>query len=186
MRIGWVAIALIVVMFGTATPGNAQKRVALVIGNSAYKDVSELANARNDAADMAAALGQTGFLVIEGIDLDRVSFLAKLRQFAQASKGAEISLFFYAGHGVQVAGQNYLLPIDAELASEAALNTELIPASAVYRAMEGGARFKIVFLDACRINPLAEQLKTALGGRSAAVGRGLAREDRGFPGQDFG
>ena len=185
MRIVWIAFSLVFAMLGLAMDAHAQKRVALVIGNSAYKDVSELANARNDAADMAAALRQTGFLVIEGIDLDKTSFIAKLREFAQASKGAEIALFFYAGHGVQVAGQNYLVPIDAELASEAAVNIELISASTVYRAMEGGARFKIVFLDACRSNPLAEQLKAAMGSRSAAVGRGLARDDRGFAGQDW-
>ena len=185
MRIVWIAFSLVVAMLGLAMDAHAQKRVAFVIGNSAYKDVSELANARNDAADMAAALRQKGFLVIEGIDLDKASFIAKLREFAQASKGAEIALFFYAGHGVQVAGQNYLVPIDAELASEGAVNIELISASTVYRAMEGGARFKIVFLDACRNNPLAEQLKAAMGSRSAAVGRGLARDDRGFPGQDW-
>ena len=184
MRIVWVAVALFFVMVGATTAAYAQGRVALVIGNSAYKDVSELANPKNDAADMAATLRQKGFVVTEGIDLDKASFIARLREFAQASKSAEISLLFYAGHGVQVAGQNYLVPIDAELASEATLNTELISASAVYRAMEG-ARFKIVFLDACRNNPLAEQLKASMGGRSAAVGRGLAREDRGFPGEDW-
>jgi uncharacterized caspase-like protein len=92
-------------------------------------------------------------------------------------KGSEIAVFFYAGHGIQVAGQNYLVPVDAELATEAALEAELVPASLIYREMEGNARFKIVILDACRDNPLADELRKAMGQRSAVVGRGLARED---------
>ena len=184
MRTVWMAFALVFSMVSATVDAHAQKRVALVIGNSAYKDVSELANPRNDAADIAVALKDKGFVVSVGVDLDKASFIAKLREFAQASKGAEIALFFYAGHGVQVSGQNYLVPIDAELASESALNVELVPASMVYRAMDGGARFKIVFLDACRNNPLAEHLKAAMGSRAIAVGRGLAREDSGSPGQD--
>ena len=182
MRTVWMAFALVFSMVSATVDAHAQKRVALVIGNSAYKDVSELANPRNDAADIAVALKDKGFVVSVGVDLDKASFIAKLREFAQASKGAEIALFFYAGHGVQVSGQNYLLPVDAELASESALNVELVPDSMVYRAMDGGARFKIVFLDACRDNPLAEHLKAAMGSRAIAVGRGLAIT--GSPGQD--
>ena len=182
MRTVWMAFALVFSMVSATVDAHAQKRVALVIGNSAYKDVSELANPRNDAADMAVALKDKGFVVSVGVDLDKASFIAKLREFAQTSKGAEIALFFYAGHGVQVSGQNYLLPVDAELASESALNVELVPDSMVYRAMDGGARFKIVFLDACRDNPLAEHLKAAMGSRAIAVGRGLAIT--GSPGQD--
>jgi hypothetical protein len=185
MRIVWVAFALAVSMLGAVIDAHAQKHVALVIGNSAYQDASELANPRNDAADMAVVLKEKGFVVSQGIDLDKASFVAKLREFAQASKGAEIALFFYAGHGLQVSGQNYLVPIDAELASEPALDVELVPASMVYRAMDGGPRFKLVFLDACRNNPLSERLKAAMGSRAIAVGRGLAREDRGPLGQDW-
>jgi formylglycine-generating enzyme required for sulfatase activity len=132
--------------------------------------------------DIAVALKENGFVVSLAIDLAKASFIAKLREFAQAAEGAEIALFFYAGHGVQVFGQNYLVPIDAEFATESALNVELVPASMVYRAMDNGARFKIVFLDACRNNPLAEQLKAAMGSRATAVGRGLA--NTGSPGQD--
>ena len=170
-------IALVLSAFPVAAQG---KRVAFVIGNSAYKHAGELTNPRNDAVDMTAILKQKGFTVIDGIDLDKASFVARLQEFSLALKGAEIALFFYAGHGIQVDGRNYLLPVDAELAAASALDAELVPVSFIYREMEGKARFKIVILDACRNNPLADELRRATGPRSSTVGRGLAREDFGL------
>src|SRR5688572_18501159 len=85
----------------------AVKRVALVIGNSAYKHAGELANPRNDATDMTVTLKQRGFQVIDGFDLDKIRFDRMIRDFATALSGADVALFFYAGHGLQVAGQNY-------------------------------------------------------------------------------
>jgi formylglycine-generating enzyme required for sulfatase activity len=157
----------------------AEQRVALVIGNSSYKHADVLRNPMNDAADVSTVLKQKGFFVIYGRDLDRITFASKVKEFERASGSAEIALFFYAGHGMQVAGQNYLLPIDAELAAPAALNSELIPTSLVYSAMNHGPRFKIVVLDACRNNPLAEHMHE-IAGSSSLVGRGLAREDTGL------
>ena len=164
-----------------ASPMMAQgKRVAFVIGNSTYKHASQLDNPKNDAVDMAAVLKQKGFTVIAGMDLDKASFVGALQDFSGALKGSEIAVFFYAGHGVQVDGHNYLVPIDAELATATALDAELVPVSIIYREMEGKARFKIVILDACRNNPLADELRKAMGQRLHAVGRGLAREDLGL------
>ena len=98
---------------------HAQKRVALVIGNSAYQHTSKLANPKNDAIDVGAALKKLKFQVIEGFDLDKAAFDRKVRDFAIALEGAEVGLFFFAGHGLQVGGQNYLVPVDAELTSSA-------------------------------------------------------------------
>ncbi|MCY3671002.1 MAG: RT0821/Lpp0805 family surface protein, partial [Alphaproteobacteria bacterium] len=133
-----------------------------------------LRNPANDAADMAAALKGFGFAVIEGLDLGREAFEVKLREFARAAQGAEAALFFYAGHGIQVGGENYLLPIDAKLEQELDLDFEALALSTVLRQMR--AQANLVFLDACRDNPLARELARSMGAsRSAAVGRGLGR-----------
>src|SRR5262249_33830688 len=105
---------------------HAQKRVALVIGNSAYKHAGELTNPKNDAADMAAALKRFHFQVIDGFDLDKPSFDRKIREFGASLANAEAGLFFYAGHGLQVAGQNYLVPIDAKAETADALDFEMV------------------------------------------------------------
>src|SRR4249920_2992618 len=109
-----VAILLLLVLLPSAAWAQAEKRVALVIGNSAYQHTPKLANPKNDATDIAAALKMHGFQVIDGFDLDKPAFDRKVRNFATALKGSDVGLFFYAGHGLQVAGHNYLMPIDAK------------------------------------------------------------------------
>jgi formylglycine-generating enzyme required for sulfatase activity len=170
-------VTLVLFLLLASSVAHAEKRVALVIGNSAYKHAGALPNPMNDAVDMAGILKQKGFLVIEGQDLDKSTFVSKVEEFRRAITRAEIAVFFYAGHGMQVAGQNFLVPTDAELATSAALDSELVPVSVVYSAMRNGPRFKIVVLDACRNNPLAEHLREGGGGASSTIGRGLARED---------
>ena len=170
--------AAVVLLLLTALPSAAvaQKRVALVIGNSAYQHTPKLTNPKNDATDMAAALKKLGFQVIEGFDLDKAAFDRKVRDFAGALKGAEVGVFFYAGHGLQVGGQNYLVPIDAKAEAADALDFEMVRRRR--RAAHHGARRRntnILFLDACRDNPLARNLARAMGTRSTEIGRGLAR-----------
>ena len=157
-----------------AVPALAEKRVALVVGNSAYQFADALANPQHDATDVAAALKKLGFEVIDGLDLDKSAFDRKLRDFATALSGATAGLFFYAGHGMQVAGQNYLVPVDAQLANASALEFEMIKLEVVQRIMENETSTNILFLDACRNNPLARNLARAMGTRSAEIGRGLA------------
>jgi hypothetical protein len=157
----------------------ADKRVALVIGNSAYQHTGKLANPRNDAADMAAALKKHGFHVVEGLDLDKVAFDRKVRDFAGQLQNAAVGVLFYAGHGLQVAGQNYLVPTDAELTIATALDFEMVRLDVVHRVMERQASTNVIFLDACRDNPLARNLARAMGTRSAEVGRGLAAVESG-------
>src|SRR5688572_29271840 len=104
----------------------AEKRVALVIGNSAYRHSPELTNPRNDAADLAATFRRLGFKILEGVDLDKAGMDRAVRDFAAALAGADVGVFFYAGHGLQVAGTNYLVPVDAQLTTAAALDFEMV------------------------------------------------------------
>lgn len=172
-------IALVAGAFGSAGAASAQKRVALVIGNSAYKSTPALANPRNDATDVAAALKSFGFEIVEGYDLDKAGMDRTVRAFAAALQGADTGVFFYAGHALQVQGQNYLVPVDAELSAAAALDFEMLRLDLVQRTMENHARTNILFLDACRDNPLARNLARSMGTRSTTIGHGLASMEAG-------
>ncbi len=152
----------------------APDRVALVIGNGAYINASKLANPPNDAADVAAALRKLGFDVVEGRDLDKRAMEAKVIEFSRKLDRAGLALFFYAGHGMQVGGKNYLVPIDAKLERGGDLGFETLDVSQVLAQMEADKRVNLIFLDACRDNPLARSLSRNLGTRSATVGQGLA------------
>ena len=170
-----VAMFLALIWLGVlAGSVQAAGRVALVIGNSAYEHMTPLRNPSNDAGDMSRALADLGFEVIEGLDLDKRGFATKLREFARAARRADVSLFFYAGHGLQVDGDNYLVPIDARLKEEVDLRLEAFELAAFMGQMR--SRTNLVFLDACRDNPLADGLKRSMGvSRSAAIQRGLGR-----------
>ena len=161
------------------TAADAGKRVALVIGNSAYQYAGELANPRNDASDMAAGLRRHGFQVIEGLDLNKPALERKIRDFAAALDGAEVGLFFYAGHGLQVSGQNYIVPIDAQLKTPSALDFEMVRLDLVQRTMEREAPTNILFIDACRDNPLARNLARAMVRAPQASGEALRRLNPG-------
>lgn len=181
----FVRIFAVVIAFAVAGqlyPARAgEKRVALVIGNAAYVAATPLANPVNDAKDMAAALTGLGFKVILGLDLDKPKFDATLREFAREIEDAGTGLLFYAGHGLQISGQNYLVPVDARLARERDLAFEAIPLELILRQMELERETKtnIVFLDACRDNPLARNLARSMGTRSTAVASGLAQVQTG-------
>lgn len=156
-------------------------RVALVIGNGTYVNVTPLPNPPNDARDLAGVLRGLGFRVIEGYDLDVMAMRRMIAEFGDAMAGARVTLFFYAGHGLQVAGKNYLVPIDAKLDRPSALGLEAIEISAVLADMEAEKRTNLVFLDACRDNPLSRSLARSLGAtRSASVGQGLAQLNAGI------
>ena len=164
-----------------ALPAMAQKRVALIIGNSAYQHATTLANPVNDANDMGAALKELGFEVILGLDLDKRAFDARVRDFSRVLPGADTGIFFYAGHGLQLQGRNYLMPVDAQLQSERDLDFEATGLDFILKQMEldRDGKTSIVFLDACRDNPLAGNLARSMGTRSAGVGRGLAQVQAG-------
>ncbi|RAI41956.1 caspase family protein [Rhodoplanes roseus] len=167
-------VVLLALAVSLPTAAGAQERVALVVGNGAYRNATPLANPPNDAADVAAALRRIGFTVIEGRDLDKRGLEDQIRAFGRALDGASVALFFYAGHGLQVAGKNYLVPVDAKLERPGDLSFETIDVGQVLGQMEAEPRVNLVFLDACRDNPLARSLARSLGTRSASVGTGLA------------
>jgi tetratricopeptide (TPR) repeat protein len=151
------------------------RRLALVIGNSAYRFANKLLNPSNDAIDMVRALQNLNFEVVEGRDLDKRQMEDKLREFGRKLDGGNLALFFYAGHAIQVDGRNYLLPIDAKLERAGDLSLDTIDVSLVLAQMETVDRVNLILLDACGDNPLARSLARTLGARSASVGRGLAR-----------
>ena len=178
----WPAcIGLALVLCGMpAISRAAPSHVALVIGNSAYQHTAALANPQNDASDMAEALKRLGFRVVVGIDLGIGAMAAKVREFAKAARGSDVAVVFYAGHGLQVDGRNYLVPVDARLSDESDLTFETMELSDVVELSEKASATSVVFLDACRDNPLARDLVRAMGAaRSGAVGRGLAQVEIG-------
>jgi uncharacterized caspase-like protein len=172
-------VTALILLAVVSSAAHAQKRVALVIGNSAYQHTPELTNPKNDASDLAAVVKKHGFQVIEGFDLDKVAFDRKVRDFAAALKGSDAGVFFYAGHGLQVAGQNYLVPVDAKGEGAEVLEFEMVRVDVIHRIMERQTNTNILFLDACRNNPLARNLARSMGTRSSDVGRGLAAVESG-------
>jgi Caspase domain len=175
----FILLCALVALWGPSA-AYAEKRVALVIGNSAYQNTSELRNPSNDASDMVAALTRLGFQVTDGRDLDKRAMERTIRQFGLALNGADIALFFYAGHGIQVGGQNHLIPIDARLASEGDVDFETLPLALVLKQMEREAKTSLVLLDACRDNPLARNLARSMGTRAVTIGTGLAEVKTGI------
>jgi uncharacterized caspase-like protein len=166
----------VVALLAVSAPAAAEKRVALVIGNSAYQHTAALKNPSNDATDIAGKLRALGFEVIDGTDLSKADMESRIRAFADKLQGSDVGLFFYAGHGLAADGRNFLAPVDAKLQSETDLDFEAVDLSLVLKQMERNSRVSLVFLDACRDNPLA--LNLAATSRSLQVSRGLARVDR--------
>lgn len=160
----------------------AERRVALVIGNSAYTSTASLANPTNDAKALSEALERLGFEVLTGLDTDIHQMIGLVRDFSKALDGADVALFYYAGHGLQVDGNNYLAPIDADLDDRADLDFGTVKLSSILRQMNRHRTANLVFLDACRNNPLAKTLGRSMvsSGRSVNIGRGLARIEAGI------
>ena len=158
----------------------ADRRVAFVVGNGAYKNVAQLPNPPIDAKIMAATLRSVGFEVVEGTNLTRDQMTEKLLDFGNQAQGADVAVFYYAGHGIAISGSNYLLPIDADIKSEmdvklgAAINIDMTLDQTM-----GDAKVKLVFLDACRDNPFAAKIRSASRTRSVNVQTGLAEMKSG-------
>ena len=160
------------------THAMAAPRVALVIGNASYAHAPALANPLNDAADVGAALGRLGFEVTRLENADRASLWSGLQEFALAASASEVAVVFYAGHGIEVDQRNFLVPVDARLASDRDVEFEAVPLELVSRAVGRASELRLVVLDACRENPFASRMQRA--GATRSIGRGLARvEPRG-------
>ncbi len=148
-----------------------EKRVALVVGNSEYHDNSmKLANPSNDAKDIAARLSKLGFTVVRSLNQTKQGMDKAIQTFSSRAKGADVALFFYAGHGIQYQGDNYLVPVDAQLPSEEYVKYNCTNANIVLDVMESlGCSMKIVILDACRNNPFARSWYRSTGGGGLGV-----------------
>jgi hypothetical protein len=171
-HIAYATFLAVLLAVAAAGPGWAGGRVALVIGNSGYTNVSELPNPKNDAALVAKALRDAGFDDVKELaDLDQVGLRRALKDFTAVARGADTAVIYYAGHGVEVAGQNYLIPTDATLAQATDVEFEAIPLESARTAVSGARKLRLVIVDACRNNPF--KLVSSEGKRS--VGRGLAR-----------
>jgi hypothetical protein len=167
--------AAILLIAQACTGASAETRVALVIGNSAYKNAGLLKNPRNDATDVAAALNRMGFKTIVGLDLDKAGMEDIEIRFSRAARDADVAMFYYSGHAIQYAGANYLLPTDAQITDAADLR-RLARVDDVVADLQQARGLRVLVLDSCRDNPLADELKRSLGiTRSALVERGLAR-----------
>ncbi|QPC90721.1 caspase domain-containing protein [Mesorhizobium sp. INR15] len=153
------------------------RRVALVIGNGTYDEAGTLPNPVNDALDIADKLRAIGFEVIEGNDLGKRELERKIGEFSDALQGAGVGLFYYAGHGLQVEGRNFIVPVDARLDMPVKLQLEAVPIDEVLDIMEQQTKVSLVFLDACRNNPFARGLSRNAASRSATALAGLAQFD---------
>jgi uncharacterized caspase-like protein len=169
--LSWLACAAVAAVFWLS-PAHADRRIALVIGNANYQHAGPLANPANDATAVAALLRAAGFAHVE---LKRDLGIAELRRtlgdFSEAARNADMALLFYAGHGIEVDGTNYLIPVDARLVRDFDVEDEAISLERVLRAIEPAKRLRFVMLDACRDNPFLRSMKRV----SRSVGRGLAR-----------
>src|SRR6202048_5001101 len=179
MRYLTVILSLICMLL-SAHSAKADRRVAFVVGNGAYKNVAQLPNPPVDAKAMAGVLRNVGFEVVEGTNLTRDKMTEKLLEFGKRAQGADVAVFFYAGHGIAIGGTNYLLPVDADIKSEmdvklgAAINIDLTLDQTM-----SDAKVKLVFLDACRDNPFAAKIKSNATTRSVTVQSGLAEMQSG-------
>lgn len=173
----WGYLLALALCLGAAAPAQA-KRVALVIGNSAYENAAPLRNPANDAEAMGAKFRSLGFETIEGLDLDYDATRAIMRDFARAARDAEIVTIFYAGHGIAVDGVNYIVPVDARLDDPVDWEFQVFAVDEFMRLVRYSAGASLIFLDACRDNPMASLLAARMGEGTRSIGtRGLARVD---------
>ncbi|MGT2436128.1 caspase family protein [Bradyrhizobium betae] len=168
-RVAGVAALIAATLAAVTQPASAEKRIALVVGNSAYKNITPLDNPSKDASLMAETLGLLGFTLVGGraqLDLDKGAMDLAVQSFGRQVQGADVALFYYAGHGVQVAGSNYLVPVGANPTREADVDFQMTDVNLVLRQMQGsGTRLNLVILDACRNNPFGSRgLRSSDGG----------------------
>src|SRR6476660_10090987 len=174
----WVFAAAALLM--VCQPAFAQKRVALVLGNSAYRNVAQLTNPVNDSAKIASTLKDAGFDVVDSRrDLPAAETRRVLRDFADRARDADIAVVYYAGHGIEVDGGNYLIPVDAKLERDTDVYDEALSLDRVLLAVEPAKKLRLVILDACRANPFSKVMKRTVASR--AIGQGLAKVEPTSP-----
>ena len=172
--------ALIFASLIACSSAQAEKRVALVIGNSAYKSVPKLGNPANDAGLVGGMLRKAGFDTVDvKQDLNASEMRKALREFGGRTRDADVAVIYYAGHGMEVDGTNYLIPTDAALETDTDVYDEALPIDRVLVSIEPAKQLRLVILDACRDNPFAKSMKRTVASR--AIGRGLAKVEPTTP-----
>ena len=174
-KLASLVLPLILILAFGASAATASGRVALVVGNSAYSHVATLPNPRNDARAVAEAFRAVGFSVREAHDLGFDEMRRTLRDFTSEAAKAQMAIIYFAGHGIEISKQNYLIPVDAKLETDRDVGFEALPMEMLSEAVGGASLLKLVILDACRNNPFSATMKVTSANRS--VGRGLARFD---------
>jgi uncharacterized caspase-like protein len=163
-----------------AQPALAEKRVALIIGNSSYQNVPQLTNPANDGAVMTATFKEAGFDVVDyRRDLSARETRRALRDFADVARDADIAVVYYAGHGMEVEGSNYLIPVDARLERDTDVYDETLSLDRILVAIEPARKLRLVILDACRDNPFSRVMQRTVAARG--IGRGLAKVEPNSP-----
>jgi WD40 repeat protein len=176
-----MGLVLLVTVLGTASSALAQKRVALVIGNGTYTKVARLDNPKHDAAAMEAMFKAAAFAsVVRLNDLGLTAMRRALRDFSDTAQDADIAVVFYAGHGIEVAGVNYLIPIDAVLERDIDVQDEAVSLDRINQVLEPVRRLRLVILDACRDNPFARSMRRTIATRSVRSGYGEI-DERSLP-----
>jgi hypothetical protein len=173
MRVSPFIISLLAALVCGVAPARAENRMALVIGNSAYQNVPTLTNPVNDATDIAASLKRLDFEVRILIDARFDEIRRALISFGQLARGAEFAVIYFAGHGMEVGGENWLIPIDAQLANDLDVPNETIGLQSLMRAVSNASRLGLVVLDACRSNPFLPKMQQT--NLTRAVARGFTR-----------
>jgi len=177
---GFYTVLLATLLLFACEPAFADKRVALVLGNSAYQNVPPLTNPVNDAALMADTFRKAGFnVVVAKQDLGALETRRVLRDFADSAADADIAVIYYAGHGIEVDGANYLIPVDAKLERDNDVFDEAFSLERVLLAVEPAKKLRLVILDACRDNPFSKTMKRTVALR--AIGRGLGKVEPASP-----
>ena len=169
-----VFISISLALTGVST-ALAEKRIALVVGNSAYEHTTSLKNPKNDASAIADVLTRMGFdAVTLKLDLGYRAMRQAIRAFGRDVRDADLAVMYFAGHGMELAGHNYLVPTDARLLSDSDLEYEAVQLRSVLRAVQSAAKLSLVILDACRNNPLSSSM-THSSGLTRSVTRGFSR-----------
>lgn len=174
----WISLFLFIGL--SCGSAHSERRVALVIGNSAYKSVPRLANPANDAALVGGMFKKAGFDWIDlRTDLNAAEMRKALRDFGGRARDAEVAVIYYAGHGIELDGTNYLIPTDAALETDSDVLDEAVALDRALFAVEPAKQLRLIILDACRDNPFAKTMKRTVAAR--AIGRGLAKIEPNSP-----
>ena len=176
------AIGAAILTMAFAPDARAEKRVALVVGNSSYQNVPQLPNPSRDANSVAQMFKDAGFDAVDvALNVGNLEFKRAIRKFEADADQADIAVVYYAGHGLEIGGTNFLIPVDARLASDRDADDEAITLERLVSSADGAKRLRVVVLDACRDNPFTTSMRRERKGANRAIASGLGKVGRPAP-----